>query len=351
MHFSVMFFSSLALGQGAGAYNLLLDVARLADSGNFAGIWTPERHFHTFGGLFPNPAITSAALATITDRIQLRAGSLISPLHHTIRIAEDWSMIDNLSNGRVAVSFGTGWNVNDFIFYPERFSTRYQLMYDQIDAVQRLWKGERLIFKNTYDKDIEVELFPRPVQGELPIWITSSGKASTFVEAGTRQANLLTHLAGQNLKQLGEKIAQYRIAKEKGDDGSKPGVVSLLVHTFLDETVDAATSKARPALRSYLKSAIELEYRAAAGGGPVSGGRRAPVGFDASSLTDELLDLTVDRYLNGQSLIGTPDSVLPFIDEFKRAGVDELACLIDFGIDDGETIRSLQRLSGLASRF
>src|SRR4051812_8078748 len=122
MHFSVMFFSSLALGQGAGAYNLLLDVARLADSGNFAGIWTPERHFHTFGGLFPNPAITSAALATITDRIQLRAGSLISPLHHTIRIAEDWSMIDNLSNGRVAVSFGTGWNVNDFIFYPERFS-------------------------------------------------------------------------------------------------------------------------------------------------------------------------------------------------------------------------------------
>src|SRR5205085_11045246 len=126
------------------------------------------------------------------------------------------AMIDNLSKGRVAVSFGTGWNVNDFIFYPERFAGRYDLMYNQIDTVQRLWKGERLTQKNTFDKDVTIELFPKPVQPTLPVWITSSGKSSTFVEAGKRQTNVLTHLAGQGLEQLADKIAQYRAARRVG---------------------------------------------------------------------------------------------------------------------------------------
>ena len=65
---------------GREPYRLLTEAARLADAAGFHSLWTPERHFGEFGGLYPNPAVTSAALATITERIQLRAGSLISPL-------------------------------------------------------------------------------------------------------------------------------------------------------------------------------------------------------------------------------------------------------------------------------
>ena len=62
-------------------YRLLLEGARFADQNGFVAVWTPERHFHAFGGLFPNPAVTSAAIAAITEKIGIRAGSVVSPLH------------------------------------------------------------------------------------------------------------------------------------------------------------------------------------------------------------------------------------------------------------------------------
>ena len=69
MNFSLMFFASLATGDAQRHYQLLLDAARIADRQGFAGIWTPERHFDEFGGVFPNPVVTNAALAAVTGGV------------------------------------------------------------------------------------------------------------------------------------------------------------------------------------------------------------------------------------------------------------------------------------------
>ena len=61
MNFGIMFFSGSDAIPG-DKYRLLRLVSRFADTHDFCCIWTPERHFHEFGGLFPNPAVTSAAL-------------------------------------------------------------------------------------------------------------------------------------------------------------------------------------------------------------------------------------------------------------------------------------------------
>src|SRR5687768_9033755 len=169
MDFGIMFFSSSGDAGNGNKYRLLLEAAKFADQHAFCCVWTPERHFHPFGGLFPNPALTSAALSTITNHVQIRAGSLISPLHDPIRITEEWSVVDNLSAGRAAVSFGSGWNVNDFVFFPERYATRHATMYEQVQIVQRLWRGESLKKTNSLGKEIEISLYPKPVQAELPV--------------------------------------------------------------------------------------------------------------------------------------------------------------------------------------
>jgi alkanesulfonate monooxygenase SsuD/methylene tetrahydromethanopterin reductase-like flavin-dependent oxidoreductase (luciferase family) len=75
-----MFFAHDA-GSGTGRYDMLLSAAKLADEEGLVCVWTPERHFDRFGGAYANPAVTSAALAVHTQRIQLRAGSVVSPLH------------------------------------------------------------------------------------------------------------------------------------------------------------------------------------------------------------------------------------------------------------------------------
>ena len=339
MRFSLMFFSGNPSAATGNPYRMMLETTKFGDREGFAGVWTPERHFHELGGLFPNPAVTSAALATVTERIQLRSGSLISPLHHTIRIAEEWSVVDNLSNGRAAISFGSGWNVNDFLFFPDRYESRAAVMYQQIDLVRKLWSGQTLIRQNTYGKDVTVRVYPVPVQKELPIWVTTSGNPETFISAGKLGANLLTHLIGQDLDSLQGKVESYRQAREQAGFDPAEGIVSLMLHTHLGEDEERVRMRVRAPFREYLRTAVKLEQGAAAGGGAISGGHKIEAETISHKNMEELLDLTFERYYHTGSLLGTPRSCLPMIDKLRESDVDEVACLVDF-IDDVDAVLS-----------
>jgi len=337
-----MFFSSTDQEGQPDKYHLVKSAARYADAHGFTCVWTPERHFHEFGGLFPNPAITSAALATITGNLQLRAGSLITPLHDPIRVAEEWSVVDNLSGGRVAVSFGCGWNVNDFAFFPDRYTTRQDIVYEHIDIVQRLWRGEAIVRRNGSGREIPIRIFPRPVQKTLPLWITTSGNADSFVRIGAQGANLLTHLLGQDIEALAGKIAQYREARRAGGFDSRSGVVSLMLHTFAGEDLGAVRDLVRKPLREYLRSAVRLEKQSAAAGGSISGGAEASGEAVAPGDLEDLLDAAFERYFETGGLLGTPEKCIRLVGLLEEAGVDEIACLIDFGVAGDSVMRSLK---------
>jgi natural product biosynthesis luciferase-like monooxygenase protein len=346
-----MFFSSAQQRPRGTEYDLLIAAAKFADAHDFCCVWTPERHFHDFGGLFPNPSLTSAALAMITEKIQLRAGSLISPLHDEIRMTEEWSFVDNLSHGRVAISFGSGWNATDFIFYPERYQSRQAVMYSQIETMKKLWRGEALVRQNSFGKDVSVTIHPRPVQSEPPIWITSSGNPETFITAGRIGANVLTHLIGQNIESLGGKIRKYREAREQHGFDPSQGKVSLMLHTFLGADDEAVRAKVRTPFREYLRSAISLEEKAAISGGVISGGHKINPDEVPADVKEELLDITFERYRRSGALMGTPASCRPLVWQLKEIGVDEIACLIDFVDDDAAVMDSLGYLSELRASF
>lgn len=351
MDFGVMFFSSADEAGAKEKYDLLLRAARFADTHGFCCVWTPERHFHPFGGLFPNPSLTSAAIAAITTRTQIRAGSLISPLHHTIRIAEEWALVDNLSSGRVAISFGSGWNVNDFLFFPERYEQRQKVMYEQIETVQKLWRGEKIVQANSFGKPVDVELYPKPVQPELPIWMTTSGNVETFRSAGKIGANLLTHLIGQDVTQLEAKLAVYRQSRaDAGFEGS--GTVSLMLHTYLGTDLDAVRATVRRPFREYLRSALSLEQLAAMGGGAISGGHKIERHDIAPDMIEDLLDISFNRYFTSGSLMGTIESCEPMVNRLIEGGVNEIACLVDFGAGDTDAVLgSLELVDQLREAF
>ena len=212
-------------------YRLLLESARFADTHGFNAVWTPERHFESFGGLFPNPSVTSAALATITENVQLRAGSCVVPLHSPIRIAEEWAVVDNLSNGRVGISVAAGWAAPDFAIRPESFADAKRVMFESTETLRRLWRGETIPFPGPKG-EVKVRTLPRPVQKELPIWVTTAGNPETWIQAGRIGANVLTHLLGQSVEEVAEKVTAYRKAwREAGHAGH--GVVTLMLHTLV----------------------------------------------------------------------------------------------------------------------
>lgn len=348
MDFGIMFFSSARQAHERDLYYLVKEAAHFADQHNFCCIWTPERHFHEFGGPFPNPSVLSAALAMITSRLQIRAGSVISPLHHPVRIAEEWSVADNLSGGRVAISFGSGWNIDDFVLAPATYEKRQKIMYEQIATIQELWRGRSVPYLSPTGREIPIKLYPQPVQPELPIWITSSGNVETFASAGAMGANLLTHLLGQDMATLGEKIRVYRQAREKNHHNPETGIVSLMLHTFIGNDIEQIRSEVRAPLREYLRSAVSLEREAARGGGVISGGKNIKAEEIMQDDMEEMLDLAFERYFQTASLMGTPSSCLSMVSKCETIGVNEIACLIDFYAAPERVLESLKHLDVLA---
>lgn len=351
MQFGIMFFSGAGDTADGSDYRLLLDAVRFADQRGFSGAWTPERHFHEFGGLFPNPAVLSAGLATITECLELRAGSLISPLHDTVRLAENWAVVDNLSGGRVGISFGSGWNVDDFVFFPERYEERQAFMYQQIEEVRHLWGGGEIRRHNSFGKEVEIRLHPQPVRPELPVWVTSSGNVETFESAGRIGANLLTHLIGQDLTALAGKIERYRAARAEAGYDPATGTVTLMLHTFVGDDLDEVRETVREPFRGYLRTAISLEEKAAIGGGVISGGHKIEPHQITDRMMDDLLDATFERYFRTGALMGTPAALEGLVLRLEELGVNEIACLLDFGVDHDRVLESLERLDDLRRRF
>jgi natural product biosynthesis luciferase-like monooxygenase protein len=343
MDFSLFYFANDSRELTTGRYELLLEGARFADRRGFTAVWTPERHFHPFGGLYPNPAVTGAALAVATERIHIRAGSVVAPLHHPLRIAEEWAVVDNLSRGRVGLSFASGWHATDFALRPDNYAERRQVTLDCADQVRRLWRGETLEAVDGVGAACRLRTYPPPVQPELPMWLTSAGGAETFRNAGRAGLGVLTHLLGQDPADLAARIAAYReeLARRPGADGW-PGHVVLMVHTYLAEDEEAAREMVREPLYDYLRSSLNLLL-----GSGLDGRRRV----DPASLAPEDVDFLVarsfDRYYDDGGLLGTVAKVRGAVERFAALGVDELACLIDFGVPADAVLAGLPHLDHL----
>ncbi|HRB03205.1 MAG TPA: LLM class flavin-dependent oxidoreductase, partial [Ilumatobacteraceae bacterium] len=355
--FSLFYFSGdEAEGSGPDKYRLLLEGARFADANGFVAVWTPERHFHAFGGLYPQPAVTAAAVAAVTEHVHVRAGSVVLPLHHPVEVAEAWSVVDNLSNGRVGVAFASGWQPNDFIFRPDNYANAKEVMFESIQHVQRLWRGETIEFPGPDGMSVPVATLPRPVQRELPVWVTTAGNPETFEQAGAAGANLLTHLLGQSVEQVAPKIAAYRAARAAAGHDPATGVVTLMLHTFVGECDDEVQAAVREPLKQYLHTSFNL-VREYAWSFPAF---RRPDGTrveqisdladdDVAELTPDELDAVLEyafqRYYQTSGLFGTPDSVVEMAGRVQAIGVDEIACLLDFGCPTEVVLAALPHLA------
>lgn len=337
--FSLFFFSADGTRGGRTRYDLLLESARFADRRGFEAIWTPERHFQAFGGLYPNPSVLSAALAVLTERLRIRAGSLVLPLHNPVRVAEDWALLDNLSGGRVGISLATGWHPRDFALSPGSHRERREITHQGVDLLRRLWAGEALRLPGGDGREVEVSLLPRPLQPELPLWLTTSGSRATWLKAGELGTHVLSGLQGPPEDALTDNVRGYREARRQAGHDPSAGRVTVMLHTFLGDDLEAVREAVRAPMTRYLRTFVvqsrDLELGA--------------LGLSSDKVTDRDLDdlagFLFAEYFEERSLLGTPAKCAATVERLARAGVDEVACLVDFGLPEGEVLAGLERLA------
>jgi polyketide synthase PksN len=336
MGFGLIFFTDNGQVSESEKYRVVLETAKYADEHGFDAIWAPERHFHPFGGIYASPSVLMASLATITRRIRLRAGSVILPLQDPLRVAEEWAVVDNLSGGRVDLAFASGWNPNDFALAPENHARLRDIWLARIPEVQRLWRGETIQRINGKGDKVDLRIYPRPLQKELPIWLTASRRVETFIDAGKNGYNVLTMLQGSTLEQLTEKIARYREARAEAGFDPQAGKVTLMLHTFVDADPARASDLVREPFLDYIASSLDAHKTAIQGGDK----------FSSEDLR-KMAVFSFERYCREASLIGDPAGCMEMVGKCHAAGVNEIACLVDFGAAPDDVLASLPALDAL----
>lgn len=134
------------------------------------------RSYYTIDNMFHEPFVTLGYLAAVTTRIQFATAILILPQRPTVLVAKQAAELDVLSNGRLRLGVGIGWNELEFHALGQEFKNRGPRMAEQIELMRALWTNELSSFDGTWHKIDKAGINPLPVQRPIPVWVGAFAK-------------------------------------------------------------------------------------------------------------------------------------------------------------------------------
>ncbi len=136
-------------------------------------LWGP----YTEADAFHEPLVLFGFLAAQTSTIELATGVLILPQRQAALVAKQAAEVDLLSNGRLVLGLGTGWNYVEYESLGTEFRNRARRFDEQILVLRALWRDELVDFDGRYHRIDRAGILPRPAR-PIPIWLGGSAEAS-----------------------------------------------------------------------------------------------------------------------------------------------------------------------------
>ncbi len=215
-------------GSPSQYYEHILDQIQLEEELGYDAVWFGEHHYSGYS--FGSPPLMAMAAAARTKRIRLGTGVSLVPLHHPIRLAEEYAMLDVLSQGRLEYGIGRG-----FIKYAyEVFGV------DEDENVRRYREGTDLLVKAwladapfSYQGEFytlqDYSFFPKPrQQPHPPIYAAGAVTPESYEWAGSRGFHLATAFFIPDREAVRQGIAAYRRAlTENGYDPAQREIAGV----------------------------------------------------------------------------------------------------------------------------
>jgi len=178
----------------ASYYAECIEEVRLAESLGFDAVWVTEHHF-VDDGYLPSSFGMLAALARETRRLALGTSVVLLPLYHPLRVAEDATLVDLVSGGRLILGLGLGYVLPEFQALGVDRSRRGQLMDEGIAIIKQAWERGRVDFEGRHWRFHDLIFSPRPVQQPRPP-IYLGGSTPRALARAAREADGYFHPGG-----------------------------------------------------------------------------------------------------------------------------------------------------------
>ena len=162
-------------------------------------------------------------LAAVAD-LELVTGVLVSPQRQTALVAKQAAQVDVLSGGRLRLGLGVGWNEIEFRSLGRDFEDRGARLDEQIELLRLYWSEPTVRFAGTYDWADGVGIDPRPLRGEISIWLSASSRSRRAIERVGRLADGWLPLTVNPAKLEQEREQICAVASAAGRDPDAIGI-------------------------------------------------------------------------------------------------------------------------------
>lgn len=315
-----------------------LDIMRAAEDYGFDSIWPAEHHFTEYG-YCASPAVTLAAIASVTKRIRLGTGIVVLPFHNPLRVAEDFAMLDLMSDGRVDFGVGRGYQPVEYAGFQVDQTKSRGIFNEALEIVLQAWTQERVNFKGVHFHYEDQPVRPKPLQKpHPPVWVAGITDA-TFTLVGKWGFNLLcAPVFGFQGKSAEKLLDDYRAALRAGGYDPATREVAGLTMVYCGETTVQA--------RKDFADRVIWYYRTIAKYIAPPAGKEPVKTYELYSTTRDLAaNISWDQLLSAGAVIcGDPDHCIQEITKMQaRYGITQLLCWTRLGgLDHKKVLKSME---------
>jgi len=233
---------------GSQNYREHLEEMAYCEELGFEGVVFNEHHYSAYGTM-PSPNLIAAALSQKTQRLKIGVLGNILPLRqHPVRVAEEYAMLDCLSDGRLIAGFVRGIP-SEYLWYnvnPQESRGRFG---EAFDVIMTAWTEPVWSYEGKFFQFKNCAIWPRPLQQpHPPVWVAA--RSAESIEWCVARHIPIAQVY-QSTGQIEDTFSYYRkVAKEAGWEAD-PGQFILCRHIHVADTDEKARAVAEGPLRYF----------------------------------------------------------------------------------------------------
>lgn len=334
--------------KGAKLYNRYLDELEYADQLGFDGVCVNEHHQNAYG-LMPQPGVMAGALARRTKKVKIAIlGRALPLLNNPVTVAEEFAMVDNITEGRFIAGFVRGIGA-EYHAWSSNPADSHDRFHEAHDLIIRAWtETGPFAFEGKHYQFEYVNLWPRPYQTPRPpIWIPSQGSSET-IEWASHPDRRYTYLQTFTpVAMLAKYMQMYKdMAAEHGYEATEDQL-GWSVPLYVAETDEIARREAKPHIENFLNKFLRMPKEMLLPPGYLSlksmlGVMKAKSAIGGQQTIDDVID-------KGMFICGSPETVRQKLEQYQsEIGFGHLLTLLQFGTLPAELTRKNMELYATA---